>query len=462
LDLDLTYVEVKMTLGEKLPSNYDPGKIAEIFEKFERKVVGVEKVNKDTLADLSKEFKDLVAQVEEDLNARIDSKTGEGGTPLATRLPVPQNLKCFEAVGWGFAHVDPFQRIKHLGKIRNYDFFGSNNPFRNPKSPGDTDYENVIITEPHETPYPLVGTHYGTGTEASPDSHLNTEHPTDDDLTFVLDNRLYNPLWVDVLSEKRLIIENINRSTRGVCDATEANKIHDADGDFTNKNIKAGMYAHKIGGNDDTYWTEVLTVVDSGELSLADDIFEEGDQYEVGTGRITGYRLLNPKYEITAQGVTWVEGDKWRIREYPQNKLFSIGAFASFTKRSGTFYVKARCVGTKGTYSDLTEQVESDGLSSGGNLPPVSIVYPIHLGPEPDDQVTGETCTIVGGLPVCPNHPNLTWEDIGGGTREIAHYDIFGWERSIVEVVWEEIDIDEPVIYRFQRETTDELEEEAS
>jgi hypothetical protein len=450
-----------MTLGEKLPKDYNPGKIADILEKFERKIAGVEKVNKDTLADFSKEFKDLVTQVEDDLNARIDSQTGEGGTPLATRLPVPQNLTCFEAVGWGFAHVDPFQRIKFLGKIKGYDFFGSNNPFTNPKSIGDPDYENVMLAEPHEVPYVQVGTHRGTGTVASPDTYLNTKHPTDDELSWILDNRLYNPLWIGPLEEKRLIIENINRSTKGVCDDTAANKLLDGDGDFVNKNIKAGMYAHKKGGNDDTYWTEILTVVDGGELTLQDDIFEEGDEYEVGVGRITGYRLLNPKFEITAEGVTWVAGDQWRIREYPQNKLFSIGAFATFTKRSGTFYVKARSVGSKGTYSALTEQVESDGLSSGGNLPPVSIVYPIHFG-DGDDPVNGQTCTLVGGLPNCINHGNLEWSEITAGTREIAHYDIFGFERSVIELVWEEIEVDAPVIYQTQRETTDELEGEAS
>lgn len=445
-----------MTLGEKLPTDYNPGKIEAILEKFERKVVGIEKVNKDNLADLSKEFKGIVAEVEENLNARIDSQSGDAGTPLSTRLPVPQNLKCFEAVGWGFAHVDPFQRVKFLGKIVNYDFFGSNNPFVNPKSPGDPDYENVPLAVPNETPYEQLGYHRGTGTVGSPDTYLNTEHPTDDELTWILDNRLYK-----ILPENRLIIENLNRSAKGVCDDTEASKIKDADGDFVNKNIKAGMYAHKLGGNDNTYWTEVLSV-SAGELSLAEDIFVEGDRYEVGTGRITGYRLLNPKFEITAQGVEWVEGDQWRIKEYPQNKLFSIGAFATFTKRSGTFYVKARSVGTKGTYSAFTEQVESEGLSSGGELPPVSIVYPIHFGAEPDDQVSGETCTIVDGLPVCPNHPNITWEDIGAGTREMAHYDIFGVERCIVELVYEEIEIDAPVIYQHQRETTDELEGEAS
>jgi hypothetical protein len=446
-----------MTLGEKLPKDYNPGKLEEVLEKFERKIDGVEKVNQDTIKDLSEEFKGLVADVEANINERLDSQSGDGGYPLATRLPVPENLKCFEAVGWGFAHVDAFQRVKFLGKIKGYDFFGSNNPFVNPKDPGGTDYENVIIASPQEVPYIQIGTHYGTGTEASKDTYLNTKHPTDDDLSWILDNRLYK-----LLPQNRLILENINRSTKGVCDDTEANKLHDADGDFVNKNIKDGMYAHKLGGNDNTYWAEVLSVVDGGELSLDKDIFEEGDRYEVGTGRITGYRLLNPKYEITAQGVKWVEGDKWRIREYPSNKLFSIGAFATFTKRSGNFYVKARSVGSKGTYSDFTAEVTSEGLSSGSNLPPVSIVYPIHFGDPPDHAVNGQECTIVGGLPNCVNHGTLTWEDITAGTRELAHYDLFGFERSVIELVWEEIEIDEPVIYQAVRETTDETEGEAS
>lgn len=444
-----------MTLGEKLPKDYDPGKIEAILEKFERKVVGLEKVNKDSLRDLSKEFKGLVAQVEEDLNERIDSGKGDGGTPMSTRLPVPNNLKCFEAVAWGFAHVDPFQRVKWLGKIKGYDFYGSNNPFVNPKTPGDTDYDNVLLATPQDAPFVMVGTHYGTGTEAAKDTYLNTQHPTDEDLSWVLDNRL-----VKVLPENRLIIENINRSTKGTVDQTVANELNDSDGDFVNKGIKAGMYAHKIGGNDDTYWAEVLTVA-AGVLTLDSDIFEEGDSYEVGTGRITGYKLLNKKYEIQAQGVEWVQGDKWRIRQYPQTKLFSIGSFATFTKRSGNFYVKARSVGGKGMYGAFTEQVTSEGLSSDGNVPPVPIVYPIHFG-SGDDPVNGQECTMNGGFPECQNHGVLTWDQITAGTREIAHYDLFGFERSIFELVWEEIDVDEPVIYKCRRESGDEIEEEAS
>jgi hypothetical protein len=436
-----------MALGERLPEEYDGPKIEGIIETLERKVKGVERVNKQELTDLSKDLKDQITLVEQTLTDKIESGLKEDDE-FPTTLPVPQNLKVFEAIVFGFAHVDPFQRVKYFGKLVNYEFYGSQNSFDNTNQP---------IT-PQEQPYEQVGTHRGTGTVGSPDTYLNTEHPTDSTYSFVLDDRLFNPLWVGALKEKRLVLENLTRRAKGKCDDTEASKLKDADGDFVNKNIVAGMYAHNMKDNKDANWTEILSVA-AGELSLADDIFADGDSYEVGTGRISGFKLGNAKYQIQAEGVSWVAGDQWRIKVYPQNKLFSIGAFCTFTKRVGSYYVLARSVGKGNSFSPFTDEVESTGISSGGNLPIPTIVYPVHNGAGDGG---GITCTLTGGLPDCPNHGVVPWSEIISGSREVAHFDVFGFERSVMEIVYEDLELDDPVLYKVLRTTADGTEGDVS
>ena len=61
---------------------------------------------------------------------------------------------------------------------------------------------------------------------------------------------------------------------RGAADATEANKLHDADGDFAATDI--GKWIHNT--TDDT-WTTVSGFVDSGELDLTDDIMADTEDY---------------------------------------------------------------------------------------------------------------------------------------------------------------------------------------
>jgi hypothetical protein len=438
-----------MALGEKLPKEYDGPKIEGIIETLERKVSNNERKSQKSLQDLSKEVSDKITQVEQELTDKIEAGEKEDDS-FPTTLPIPLNLKVFEAIVFGFAHVDAFQRARYFGKLVSYEFYGSPNSFEN------TNFN----LQPQEAPYTQVGTHRGTGTVGSPDSYLDTEHPTDDTLTWVLDNRLFNPLWVGLLIEKRLIIQNITRSTNGTCDDTVAFKIKDVDGDFLNKNIDTSyMYAHNLKDNKSVNWTRVTAIDDSGTLTVAEDIFEAGDNYTVGYGRIGNYRLGNARYEIQAQGVEWVEGDEWRITEYPQNKQFSIGAFCTFTKRLGSFYVKARSVGKGKSYSPFTEEAESEGISSGGSLPAPRIVPPIHASPEPTDDGAGVECSMSGGFPVCPNHGALTWDDpyITGGTREINHWSFFGIEKSVFELVYEELEgLDGPVFYKVDREVAGE------
>lgn len=60
----------------------------------------------------------------------------------------------------------------------------------------------------------------------------------------------------------------------GVADATEANKLHDADGGFAASDVGAAIW----NTTDNTY-TTVSAFVDSGELTLADDIMVNGENY---------------------------------------------------------------------------------------------------------------------------------------------------------------------------------------
>ena len=62
----------------------------------------------------------------------------------------------------------------------------------------------------------------------------------------------------------------------GTADATEANKLHDADGGFVATDIQKTVH----NTTDDTY-TEVTAYVDSGELTLRDDIFVDTEGYDL-------------------------------------------------------------------------------------------------------------------------------------------------------------------------------------
>lgn len=424
-----------MALGDKPPLEYDSGKIQALLEKLDRKIKGLETTTRKDLQDLSKELTNSIDKVSSELSDKIDSRTGEESS-FPTIIPVPENLKVNEFGFWGFAHVDPFMKWKYIGKLVGYEFYGSPN-------------ENFT---PQADPYTQNGTHWGDGPN---DIYLNTEHPTDDSLSFVLDNRL-----VKLLPQNQLIIQNVNRSATGKTTDTTAYRLIDSNNDFAN--IEIGMKAYnpaKHSTISETYTTGAwanVTNVSPGELVLDADIFTRtGDDYMVGVGRIEPLAYgIKPKYMVKADGVTWNNGDSWRIYKYPQNKLFSIGAFCTFTKRLGNFYVKARSVGKGHSFSDFTEAVLSEGISSTAELETVRIVFPIHALGDIDGP-DGVECEMIGGIPSCPNHGlivddagNVDWSQISAGTREIAHYDVFGYERSVIELVYETLDTDDPTVYK--------------
>lgn len=68
----------------------------------------------------------------------------------------------------------------------------------------------------------------------------------------------------------------ISDGSSGTADATEANKLHDADGSFT-----ADMVGATVHNTTNSTQTTVSAFVDSGELTLNDDIFISGDDYTI-------------------------------------------------------------------------------------------------------------------------------------------------------------------------------------
>ena len=98
-----------------------------------------------------------------------------------------------------------------------------------------------------------------------------------------------------------VLYEGISRHTTspfttpnsGTADATEANKLHDADGGFATTDV--GKTVHNT--TDDTY-AEVTAFVDSGELTLSADIFISGENYDLDSFTY---------WYTTDSGSTWTE-----------------------------------------------------------------------------------------------------------------------------------------------------------
>lgn len=196
-------------------------------------------------------------------------------------------------------------------------------------------------------------------------------------------------------------------------------------------------------------------------------------------GPITFYGLLRPRWTIKADGVTWSEGDRWRIKDYPKNRLFNIGALCIFYKRTGIFYVKVRSQGKGHSYSAFSTATASTGLTSTEEIAPPDFKYPVHACYLIDGGTTAtRTCKLEeadGYIPRCPVHGLVyDWEEIIAGTRQTEHQALFGFEWINVETVWEEVVADEDArtktFYHVRRwvddvdvtpATEDETEEEA-
>jgi hypothetical protein len=171
-------------------------------------------------------------------------------------------------------------------------------------------------------------------------------------------------------------------------------------------------------------------------------------------GNIVAYGLVKPRYTIKATGVTWREGDRWRIYKYPKNRLFNIGSLCIFPKRLGNVWIKARAFGKGHSFSGFTAATQSSGLSSTSEIEAPTIVYPIHE--------CGRTCTLDEAddyLPRCDVHGVVAWDEITGGTRQTDHFSFFGFEGCNVELVYNEItDEDVDVLYRAKHQLLNEAD----
>lgn len=194
-------------------------------------------------------------------------------------------------------------------------------------------------------------------------------------------------------------------------------------------------------------------------------------------GTIIAYALLKPKYSINTT-ISWNNGDLWRIKQYPQNKLFNIGSLCIYYKRFGNFYVRARSVGRGHSYSQFTEETASTGLTSTEEIAAPTFVYPVHGCYLIDGGTVTRTCTLDSAddyVPRCPEHGLVhDWEEIVAGTRQTEHQSLFGFEWCNVEVVFNEVEADDDArtktFYHVKRwvddpadtpDTSDSLEEEA-
>lgn len=106
---------------------------------------------------------------------------------------------------------------------------------------------------------------------------------------------MFNNDTFDVQSET-----NITTKT-GTADATEASKLHDADGGFAASDVGAWIW----NTTDDTY-TQVSGFVDSGELNLADNIMVDTEGYilyhATFTATVDGLYLIIPKLKLVDGG----------------------------------------------------------------------------------------------------------------------------------------------------------------
>lgn len=180
-----------------------------------------------------------------------------------------------------------------------------------------------------------------------------------------------------------------------------------------------------------------------------------------GTIRSLGTFYPNNIYKLNAKdsdnnNITWNPGDGWRIKNYPSNKLWSIGSLAFAIKPFfPTYYAIARTVGRGHSYSQFTSQVPSREPSELVVLPTPTIRLPKHVkcGAGVDDADLECELDHKGdwlgkyydwdGKPWCPTHGPLNWEDANkrattyDGSMQIAHYDKFGVEWCDIEIWWD-------------------------
>ena len=128
-------------------------------------------------------------------------------------------------------------------------------------------------------------------------------------------------------------------SKSGTADATQANKLHDADGGFAASDVGATIW----NTTDHTY-TTVSGFVDSGELDLTDDIMVNGENYRLFHAR---YTATEPGNYMIAAGIQWtspVASKRYAVeikKNGAQIRFFSYHAAATITLNSLGFAILA-------------------------------------------------------------------------------------------------------------------------
>ena len=138
----------------------------------------------------------------------------------------------------------------------------------------------------------------------------------------------------------------------GTADATEANKLHDADGGFSAADVGKWLY-----NSTDYTYTQVAGFVDSGELDIADDIMANGENYELYAGtwiaKAAGFYLA-----IGVARCSQTLADKWYFAGVAKNGTpLGTGGFQS-SVGNGAAQNHISGIGI-----DIIECVEGDELS---------------------------------------------------------------------------------------------------
>jgi len=138
------------------------------------------------------------------------------------------------------------------------------------------------------------------------------------------------------------------------------------------------------------------------------------------SGEISGFSrnlplTRNAPFRLTVDGVTWNDGDTWRIKKYPSNKLFNMGPLAVFPKYPlKTFYVRARTEGAGHSYSSFTDEVDSTYRGEVDDVTGLTVVK------------DGDVYTSLGH---CYQDALVTWDD-AEDEEEIGFYDIRHWKEG--------------------------------
>ena len=155
----------------------------------------------------------------------------------------------------------------------------------------------------------------------------------------------------------------------GVADATEANKLHDADGGF-----EAGDVGATVWNTTDNTYAIVSAFVDSGELTLDTDIMVDTE----------GYKLFRSWFVCPADG-KYIVTITSRFESLADAVPWGIGIY-----KNGSFTVALYALTTGAANYAATSL--SDIIDASANDKIQSIVLQISGGVEPMAPGTGSTC----------------------------------------------------------------------